>query len=76
MALRMKEALVATLCVVGVAAGIGLGSGSAMADPDQAPVDPAVINAPPVEVLDVYRSQQSHRPPTPPPRPRPRPPAP
>ncbi|WP_328350004.1 L,D-transpeptidase [Mycobacterium sp. NBC_00419] len=50
MALRVKEAFAATLCVVGVAAGISLGSGSAMADPDQAPVDPAVINVPPVEV--------------------------
>jgi len=50
MTLRMKGAVAAALCVVGVAAGISLGSGSALADPDQAPVDPAVVDAPPVQV--------------------------
>ncbi|HEY5151177.1 MAG TPA: L,D-transpeptidase family protein [Mycobacterium sp.] len=50
MTLRMKGAVVAALCVVGVAAGISLGSGSALADPDQAPVDPAVVDAPPAQV--------------------------
>lgn len=50
MALRVKGAMAAALCVVGVAAGISLGSGSALADPDQAPVDPAIVDAPPVEV--------------------------
>ncbi|AQT78159.1 hypothetical protein B1R94_01260 [Mycolicibacterium litorale] len=50
MALRVKGAVAAALCVVGVVAGISLGSGSALADPDQAPVDPAVVDVPPVEV--------------------------
>lgn len=50
MTLRVKGAVAATLCVVGVAAGISLGSGSALADPDQAPVDPAVVDAPPAQV--------------------------
>ena len=50
MRLRVKGAVATALCVVGVAAGISLGSGSALADPDQAPVDPAVIDAPPAEV--------------------------
>ena len=50
MTLRVKGAVAAALCVVGVAAGISLGSGSALADPDQAPVDPAVVDAPPVQV--------------------------
>ncbi|MCI4673850.1 L,D-transpeptidase [Candidatus Mycolicibacterium alkanivorans] len=50
MALRVKGAVAATLCVVGVAAGISLGSGLALADPDQAPVDPAVVDAPPAQV--------------------------
>jgi lipoprotein-anchoring transpeptidase ErfK/SrfK len=50
MALRVKGAIAATLCVVGVAAGISLGSGSALADPDQSPVDPAVVDVPPVQV--------------------------
>jgi len=50
MTLRMKGAVAAALCVVGVAAGISLGGGSALADPDQAPVDPAVVDAPPVQV--------------------------
>ncbi len=45
MALRVKGAVAATLCVVGVAAGLSLGSGSALADPDQAPVDPVVVDA-------------------------------
>ncbi|TGD89888.1 hypothetical protein BayCH28_04695 [Mycolicibacterium sp. CH28] len=45
MALRLKGALAATLCVVGVVAGLGLGSGSALADPGQAPVDPAAVDA-------------------------------
>ncbi|MGY4710617.1 L,D-transpeptidase [Mycolicibacterium sp. CBM1] len=51
MTLRVKGAVAAALCVAGLAAGISLGSGSAWADPDQAPVDPAVVDAPPVEVL-------------------------
>lgn len=50
MTLRVKGAVAAALCVVGVAAGIGLGSGSALADPDQAPGDPAVVDAPPAQV--------------------------
>ena len=50
MTLRVKGAVAAALCVVGVAAGISLGSGSALADPDQAPVDPAVVDAPPAQV--------------------------
>jgi lipoprotein-anchoring transpeptidase ErfK/SrfK len=33
-----------------VAAGISLGSGSALADPDQAPVDPALVDAPPAQL--------------------------
>ena len=50
MTLRVRGAVAAALCVVGVAAGISLGSGSALADPDQAPVDPAVVDAPPAQV--------------------------
>jgi lipoprotein-anchoring transpeptidase ErfK/SrfK len=50
MTLRVKGAIAAALCVVGVAAGISLGSGSALADPDQAPVDPAVVDVPPAQL--------------------------
>jgi len=50
MTLRVRGAVAAALCVVGVAAGISLGSGSALADPDQAPVDPAVVDVPPAQV--------------------------
>jgi len=47
--MRVKGAVAAALCVVGVAAG-GLGSGSALADPDQPPVDPQLVNAAPVPI--------------------------
>lgn len=50
MTLRMRGAIAATLCVVGVAAGISLGSGSALADPDLAPVDPGIVDVPPAQV--------------------------
>lgn len=50
MTLRVKGAIAATLCVVGVAAGISLGSGSALADPDQAPGDPGIVDVPPAQV--------------------------
>ncbi len=49
MALGAKRCLAAAFCVVSAIAGTGLGSGSAFADPDQSPSDPAVMNAPPVE---------------------------
>ncbi|KAA0111443.1 Ig-like domain-containing protein [Mycolicibacterium sp. P1-5] len=49
MTLRVKGAIAATLCVVGVAAGISLGSGSALADPDQAPGDPGIVDVPPAQ---------------------------
>ena len=45
--MRVRGALAAALCVVGMT-GVGLGSGPALADPDQPPVDPqVVIDAPP-----------------------------
>ncbi len=50
MVLRVKGTLTAGFCVVAMAAGIGIGSGPAWADPDPAPVDPAVVDAPPAEV--------------------------
>jgi lipoprotein-anchoring transpeptidase ErfK/SrfK len=50
MRLPVKGAIAATLCVVAVAAGISLGSGSALADPDQAPGDPGVVDVPPAQV--------------------------
>jgi lipoprotein-anchoring transpeptidase ErfK/SrfK len=50
MTLRVKGAIAATLCGVGVAAGISLGSGSALADPDQAPMDPGIVDVPPAQV--------------------------
>ncbi|KDF00116.1 hypothetical protein Y900_014500 [Mycolicibacterium aromaticivorans JS19b1 = JCM 16368] len=50
MTLRVKGAIATALCVVGVAAGISLGSGSALADPDQAPADPGIADVPPVQV--------------------------
>ena len=43
--MRVRGALAAALCVVGVS-GTGLGAGPALADPDQ-PVDPQVVDAPP-----------------------------
>ena len=46
---RVKGVLAAALCVVGVA-GVGLGSGPALADPDQPPADPQVVDAAPVPV--------------------------
>ena len=46
MKLQVKGAIAATLCVVGVAAGISLGSGSALADPDQSPADPGIVDVP------------------------------
>ncbi len=61
--MRVKSALAAALCVVGVA-GAGLGTGPAFADPDQPPVDPQVADAPvPVEPPPVFL------PPPPPPVP-------
>jgi hypothetical protein len=45
----VKGALAAALCVLGVV-GAGLGSGSALADPDQPPVDPQVVDAAPIPV--------------------------
>lgn len=50
MALRVKGAIAATLCMVGVAAGLSFGSGSALADPDQSPVDPGIVDVPPAQV--------------------------
>ncbi|BBY63702.1 L,D-transpeptidase [Mycolicibacterium helvum] len=50
MTLRVRGAIAATLCVVGVAAGISLGSGSALADPDLAPADPGVVDVPPAQL--------------------------
>lgn len=50
MVLRVKGTLTAGFCAVAMAAGIGIGSGPAWADPDPAPVDPAVVDAPPAEV--------------------------
>ena len=44
MVLRVKGTLTAGFCVVAMAAGIGIGSGPAWADPDPAPVDPAVVD--------------------------------
>jgi len=43
--MRVRGALAAALCVVGVA-GMAMGSGPALADPDQ-PFDPQVVDAPP-----------------------------
>lgn len=51
MTLRVKGAIATALCVVGVAAGISLGSGSALADPDLAPGDPGIVDVPPAQVL-------------------------
>lgn len=45
----VKGTLAAALCVLGVV-GAGLGSGSALADPDQPPVDPQVVDAAPIPV--------------------------
>ena len=42
--MRVRGALAAVLCVVGVAA---VGTGPALADPDQPPVDPQVVDVPP-----------------------------
>jgi lipoprotein-anchoring transpeptidase ErfK/SrfK len=50
MTLQVKGAIAATLCVVGVAAGISLGSGSALADPDQSPTDPGIVDVPPAQL--------------------------
>ncbi|NTY61397.1 L,D-transpeptidase [Mycolicibacterium sphagni] len=50
MKLQVRGAIAATLCVVGVAAGISIGSGSALADPDQAPADPGIVDVPPAQV--------------------------
>ncbi|WP_319436083.1 L,D-transpeptidase [Mycobacterium sp. RTGN5] len=50
MKLQVKGAIAATLCVVGVAAGISLGSGSALADPDQSPADPGIVDVPPAQL--------------------------
>ncbi|SBS76770.1 ErfK/YbiS/YcfS/YnhG family protein [uncultured Mycobacterium sp.] len=50
MKLQVKGAIAATLCVVGVAAGISLGSGSALADPDLAPADPGIVDVPPAQL--------------------------
>lgn len=47
--LAAKRSLATALCAISVIAGTGLGTGSAFADPDQSPSDPAVLNAPPVE---------------------------
>ena len=49
MALAAKRSLATVLCAISVIAGTGLGTGSAFADPDQSPSDPAVLNAPPVD---------------------------
>ena len=46
---RVKGVLAAALCVAGVV-GAGLGSGPALADPDQPPADPQVVDAAPVPV--------------------------
>ena len=46
---RVKSVLAAALCVAGVM-GAGLGSGPALADPDQPPVDPQVVGVAPVPV--------------------------
>jgi len=51
MALRAKGALASAFCVVGVVAGMALGTGPALADPDQAPADPGGLNVPPAGVL-------------------------
>ncbi len=45
--MRVRGVLAAALCVVGVAAS---GTGPALADPDQPPVDPQVVDAPPAPV--------------------------
>lgn len=50
MALQAKRFLAAALCVMGVALMGGLGAGSAFADPDQTPADPAVVDVAPVQV--------------------------
>jgi hypothetical protein len=42
--MRVRGVLAAALCVVGVAA---IGTGPALADPDQPPVDPQVVDVPP-----------------------------
>jgi lipoprotein-anchoring transpeptidase ErfK/SrfK len=50
MSLRTKGTLAAALCAVGLVAGLTLGSVSALADPDQTPGDPSVLDAPPAQV--------------------------
>lgn len=50
MALRTKRILAVAMCAVGVVVGGGLGLGTAAADPDQGPVDPALVDAQPVQV--------------------------
>jgi lipoprotein-anchoring transpeptidase ErfK/SrfK len=50
MALRTKRVLATALCVIGVVVGGGVGLGSAYADPDQAPADPAAVDAPPIQL--------------------------
>lgn len=47
--MRVRGVLATALCVIGVA-GAGLGSGPAVADPDQPPVDPQVVDVAPVPV--------------------------
>ena len=42
-----KRTLVAGFCTAGMVAGLMFGSGPALADPDQAPGDPPVLDAPP-----------------------------
>ena len=47
--MRVKSALATALCAVSLA-GAGLGSGPAWADPDVPPVDPQLVDVPPVPV--------------------------
>jgi lipoprotein-anchoring transpeptidase ErfK/SrfK len=47
--MRVKGVLATALCVVGFTVS-GLGSGTALADPDQPPVDPQVVDIAPVPV--------------------------
>ena len=47
--MRVKGVLATALCVVGFTVS-GLGGGSALADPDQPPVDPQVVDSAPVPV--------------------------
>lgn len=61
---RVRGVLATALCVVGVASA-GLSSGSALADPDQPPVDPQIVDVAPVPV----EQPPVELPPPPPPMP-------